>query len=35
MEAAVLGYNFLGSDIDENALYYSEENIKWLNKNGY
>ena len=35
MEAAVLGYNFLGSDIDENALYYSEENIKWLNKQGY
>lgn len=35
MEAAVLGYNFLGSDIDENALYYSEENIKWLNKHGY
>jgi len=35
MEAAVLGYNFLGSDIDENALYYSEENIKWLNKKGY
>lgn len=35
MEAAVLGYNFLGSDVDENALYYSEENIKWLNKKGY
>jgi tRNA (guanine10-N2)-dimethyltransferase len=35
MEAAVLGYNFVGSDIDENALYYSEENIKWLNKQGY
>lgn len=35
MEAAVLGYNFLGSDVDENALYYTEENIKWLNKNGY
>lgn len=35
MEAAVLGYNFLGSDIDENALYYSEENIRWLNKQGY
>jgi len=35
MEAAILGYNFLGSDIDENALYYSEENIKWLNKKGY
>ncbi len=35
MEAAVLGYNFLGSDIDENALYYSEENIRWLNKKGY
>ena len=35
MEAAVLGYDFLGSDIDENALYYSEENIRWLNKQGY
>ncbi len=35
MEAAVLGYNFLGSDTDENALYYTEENIKWLNKQGY
>jgi tRNA (guanine10-N2)-dimethyltransferase len=35
MEAAVLGYNFLGSDADENALYYTQENIKWLNKQGY
>jgi len=35
MEAAVLGYNFLGSDTDENALYYTEENIKWLNKQDY
>ena len=35
MESAILGYNFLGSDIDENAIYYSEENIKWLNGQGY
>jgi tRNA G10 N-methylase Trm11 len=35
MEAGVLGYNFLGSDIDEKALHYTEENIKWLNEQGY
>ena len=35
MESAVLGYNFLGSDIDEQALEYSEENIRWLNEQGY
>jgi tRNA G10 N-methylase Trm11 len=35
MESAMLGYNFLGSDEDENALYYTEENIKWLNSLGY
>jgi len=35
MEAGVLGYNFLGSDIDVNAIHYTEENIKWLNEQGY
>jgi len=35
MESGVLGYNFLGSDIDEKALHYTEENIKWLNSRGY
>ena len=34
MESAVLGYNFLGSDIDSDALKYSEENILWLSKEG-
>lgn len=35
MESAVLGYNFLGSDIDNEALKHSEENILWLNEKGY
>lgn len=35
MESAVLGYNFLGSDINKDALKYSEENILWLNERGY
>jgi tRNA G10 N-methylase Trm11 len=35
MEGAVLGYNFLGSDVDSDALKYSEENIQWLNERGY
>ena len=34
MESAILGYDFLGSDIDDNALFYTDENIKWLNKQG-
>lgn len=34
MESALLGYNFLASDIDENAIYYTEENVKWLNEQG-
>lgn len=34
MESALLGYNFLASDVDENAIYYTEENIKWLNAQG-
>lgn len=35
MESAVLGYDFLGSDIDDDALKYSQENILWLNEKGY
>lgn len=35
MESAVLGYNFLGSDIDSNAIFQSDENIKWLSSKGY
>lgn len=34
MEAAVLGFNFLASDIDSNAVHHTEENIKWLDKEG-
>ncbi len=32
MEAAVLGFNFLASDIDSNAVYNTEENIRWLDE---
>ena len=35
MECAVLGYDFLGSDIDDDALEYSQENILWLNEKRY
>ncbi len=34
MESAVLGFDILGSDIDPNALQYSDENIKWLDTKG-
>jgi tRNA G10 N-methylase Trm11 len=34
MESALLGYNFLASDVDDNAIYYTQENIKWLNTQG-
>jgi tRNA G10 N-methylase Trm11 len=34
MESAILGYNFLGSDKDDNAVFYTDENIKWLNSKG-
>lgn len=34
MEAAVLGLDVLASDVDENALKYTEENIKWLSEIG-
>ena len=30
MESLVLGFDVLGSDIDPNALQYSDDNIKWL-----
>lgn len=30
MEALTLGYSVLGSDINSNATFFSEENIKWL-----
>lgn len=30
LEAAVLGFDILGSDIDKNAVYYSEQNLLWL-----
>ncbi|NMC08916.1 hypothetical protein GYA44_01135 [Candidatus Microgenomates bacterium] len=32
MEAAVLGFNFLASDIDSNAVHHTEENVKWLDE---
>jgi len=35
MEAGVLGYNILASDIDKNAVEATEENIIWLSQNGY
>ncbi len=34
MEAAVLGFDILGSDVDENALEYTEKNIEWLSDKG-
>jgi tRNA (guanine10-N2)-dimethyltransferase len=34
MEAAVLGFDILGSDIDENALEYTEKNIEWASDKG-
>lgn len=30
MEGLMLGYNMLGSDIDRDAIRYSEDNIKWM-----
>ena len=35
MESAILGYDFLASDKDKNAIFYTSENIKWLNEKGY
>ena len=34
LEAAVLGFDVLGSDIAKNAIFYSDENIKWLEEVG-
>jgi len=34
MEAAVLGFNVLGSDIDVQALQATKKNIEWLSKEG-
>jgi len=34
MEAAVLGFDVLGSDIDVNALNFANENMIWLSKEG-
>lgn len=34
MEASVLDFDILGSDIDENALEYTEKNIEWLSEKG-
>ncbi len=35
MEAAVLGFNFLASDIDIKAVEDTDRNTKWLYENGY
>ena len=35
MEATILGYNILASDIDKEAVKATEDNIVWLSKNGY
>lgn len=35
LESLVSGINVLGSDIDEKALYFSEENIKWIADKGF
>ncbi len=35
MEAAVLGFNFLASDIDPRAVEDTDNNVKWLYKEGY
>ena len=35
MEAAMLGFNFLASDINPQAVNDTDKNIKWLNSEGY
>ena len=35
MEAAVLGFNFLASDVDPRAVKDTDSNIKWLSQEGY
>lgn len=32
-EALILGYNAIGTDKDDNAVFFSEKNIEWLSKN--
>lgn len=34
MEASILGFNILGSDIDERAIESAEKNIEWLHEEG-
>jgi len=34
MEAAMIGFNVLGSDIDSLAVASTDENIRWLNRDG-
>ncbi len=34
MESVMLGFNVLASDIDDNAVKATDDNIKWLNRNG-
>jgi len=35
LESLVSGINVLGSDIDEKAIHFSEENIKWIADKGF
>lgn len=35
MEAAMLGFNFLASDINPQAVDDTDKNVKWLNSEGY
>ncbi|MCD4756260.1 hypothetical protein K8R20_01420 [bacterium] len=35
MEACILGYNVLASDLDSEAVKATDENIVWLSENGY
>ncbi len=35
MEAGLLGFTLIGSDISEKALYQTDNNLTWLNEKGY
>lgn len=35
MEASILGFDVLGSDIDDKAILFTEENLQWLSEKGY
>jgi tRNA G10 N-methylase Trm11 len=35
MEASMLGFDILASDIDEKATFMTDENIKWLSQKGF